>query len=180
MKTNSLLIFIISFICFLLSCGGFLYMQFQIDQKINVIQEYYVQEKQNVNLYNFGNLNQEIQTLTNQENAIKRTFLSEDTLVSFIQEIDKYAQNNSLTVLIETINRSDMEQVAGNQSIQKIDFAVNVNGTYQDIKNFVQEIQSLPVIISVSDLKLYKTNTENSNTIYNGRVTLTGSILFYE
>lgn len=180
MKTNSIYIFLISIKLLIVVCAGFWYMQFEMKKKIALVQQYHVQQQQNSNLELGRSLQLKSITLQGQENKIKKIFLTQNTLVSFVQKIERIAQDNALEITTEKIERDAMIPAGAGQSIERIGFSININGEYKEIKDFVEQVQDLETLTTVQDIRLYKSASENSDTIYNARIILSGTILSYE
>lgn len=180
MKKTSIYLFIIALKVFILVCAGALYMHFQMEKKIGVIQNYHIEEKLNSSLELGRNLQEKVEKLNKQKEVITKVFLSEDILISFIQKTESIGQNNNLEISIETIKRGETNSFGEGKTTQSVDFFINIKGEYVDIKNFIEETQSLETIINVSDIRIYKTFQEDLGEFYSAIVVLSGNILTYD
>lgn len=178
MKTNTIYIFILAITLLLMSVSVFWYVRNGIISKTAVVKEYYQKEKQN-NSFDFGNtLKKEIEQLAVQEAVIKKTFLEKDKVVDFITRIESTGENLNLKTIVQDIKYGDIETVATGHSLSPILFNVQLEGSFSQIEIFLKEIVQSESVLSINELKIYKTEAGVSE--YTARITIKGTILSYE
>jgi Tfp pilus assembly protein PilO len=179
MKTNTLKIFILALLTFLVMASGAMYVHIKIQNKINIVSKLYLQEKQNLDFELEKKLGYKLSLIEDQENKIKNSFLIRGNLISFVDELQRYANNNNVEFVMEKATEAKKIKVNEKYSIAPISFTISLKGVKQDIVAFTEEVKSFNSIILIEEFKMYGLQGEES-LLSNARIILSSNILEYE
>lgn len=179
MKTNSIYILFTTFCLCSASVAGVWYMHTQMNAKIDVIKDYSIRAQQNNNLEFGRELDTQIEKIKEYKDSIMQTFIHEDNLVSFVQQIEQIAEQNNVEVLIEKVDRSKAITISEKYNTQDARFYFNINGQYEQINNFLNELEKFENNILIEEFKLYQ-NRADDFVIYNARVVMMTKIIQYD
>jgi Tfp pilus assembly protein PilO len=175
MKTNTVIIFILSFLFLGSTVVLALYMRKEIGQKIEVVQGHHLKEKENKN-FEFGNqlkINGEL--LKTQEQTLKNVFLDAAEIVGFITNLESTGKTLGLDIVVEKVDYGTPESVESTYTVQPVSFNVQIDGPYAQIKTFLDTIKQSKKILTTKEIKLYKSGS--LATQYTARVIIEGTIL---
>lgn len=157
--------------------GATFYISKQIKQKTEAVRTYYARDTQNKNAELGSRLKKDEQKLFEQERAIKSVFLPETDLVSFIKYIEAKGEEFNLKISIEKVDKGEFENIGDSYKVQPISFYVSIEGTFEQIKNFIDTLLGGQKILQLKELKMYKTSEGGAQDTYTGRIIITGNIL---
>ena len=179
MKTNTIYTLLITICLCTVSVGGVWYMHTQMNKKIEVIKGYSILAQQNSNLEFGRQLDDQVKKITEYKDSIIKTFIHEDGLVSFVQQVEQIAEQNNVEVSIEKVDRAKGVTVSNVYTVQDARFYFNINGQYEQIKNFLNTLENFENIVFVEEFKLYR-NRADDFVVYNARVVMLTKVIQYD
>lgn len=175
MKTKTLYLFYISLFVLLCVGGLVFYTATGIKNKTETIKTYSQQDFKNKNSELGISLKREATNLMEQQSTIESVFLKQEEIIPFITRIESLAQEQNIKAVIDKVDRGVEEVVGQTYKTQSIAFNVSVDGSFEQIKYFIDSITTSEKLIEIKDFKIYKM-TEDSN-MYNARIIITSTIL---
>jgi len=176
MKNNTIYIFIISLL-FLMASGALIfYTHSGIYSKIEIVKAYYAKQKKEQMLQPTIKVKASLESLSYQEQLIKKTFLSSTAMVDFITKLESLAQTNSLNISVQKIEYGTSEVLEEKYTMQSVSFALELQGNFNDINSFVTQLTTSKEVLVIKEFKLYKIGDMGSNT-YTARIIIEGKTL---
>ncbi len=177
MKSKTVSKLILALLIAACAAYGLVYLLGMIEAKSAIVQVQRAKEEQNKN-FEFGNhLRENLRILSEQEARIRSTFIGETNVIGFIQTLESTANQNGLKISIDKVEQGEAQLLAG--SIGKtvpVTFAVQAEGSYGQIRSFIDQMLNLEKRLGLSQVSVYRTGDAG----YTARMTVTGIILSYE
>lgn len=175
MKTNTPYLFLVSLVTLLAVGGLVVYTSEQISIKTEAVKIYYAQDLKNKNIELGTKLKKDVSDIAVQEEIIKSAFLDQNEIVTFITETESLAEKLSLKFSVEKVDKGAEESVGQTYKVQPVAFSVSIDGSFEQIKYFMEQLMESEKIIQVKEFKIYKMG--DSDTQYNARIIITSTIL---
>lgn len=175
MKTKTSYLFFISLFSLICAIGLVFYVATGIKNKTETIKTHYQQDFKNKNIELGGKIKKDAETLTEQQRVLEKVFLKQEEIVPFITRIESLAIEQNLKVEVDKVDRGAEEVVGQTYKTQAIAFNVSLDGSFEQIKYFVDTLSASEKLVEIKDFKIYKMS-EDSN-MYNARIIITSTIL---
>ncbi len=174
MKTNTLYIFILSLVLVLGAIGVSVFVAKQIQDKAEAVKVHYAEDFKNKNT-DFGvGLKKEWAKLIDQEKIITSAFLNENEIVPFITQLESSADMLGLKITVDKVDRGAEEAIGESYKTKSIAFNVSIDGSFEQIKYFIDQIILSKKVVTISEFKIYKIGNSD---LYNARIIITGTTL---
>ena len=174
MKTNTTYIFIISLVLVLCAIGVSVFVAKQIQEKAEAVKVHYAEDFKNKNT-DFGvGLKKEWAKLIDQEKIITNAFLTQNEIVPFITNLESSADALGLKITVDKVDRGAEEALGQTYKTQSIAFNVSIDGSFSQIKYFIDQIILSKKSVTISEFKIYKMGNSD---MYNARIIITSNTL---
>lgn len=178
LKINTKYIFITSIVIFCLAIISVFFAYKEIRSKIDIVKQYRAQETKNKN-EDFGfKLKKQLDVLSNQEKVLYKAFIDSNAIVDFITKIETLGMNSGVVVTVEKMERGTLKTISSNISVQPINFNLKIEGSLDDIVNFVDTINSFEQKMTLKEFKLY--TMDEKTLLYSARIIYQGLAITYE
>lgn len=97
-------------------------------------------------------LKREFEKITDDVDNIKKSLLALDDTLIFIEKLED-AGINSQNIFSVNVAREILDEGG---AITEINFDVNLEGSYNNLLSFLQELKKLPYLISISNVSILK------------------------
>jgi Tfp pilus assembly protein PilO len=174
MKTNTVYIFIASLVLLLGSIGISIFVAKQIREKAEAVKVQYAEDFKNKNIDLGIGLKREWSTLIEQEKIITSAFLNENEIVPFITQLESSANTLGLKITVDKVDRGAEESIGQTYKTKSITFNVSIDGSFEQIKYFIDQIMISKKVVTVPEFKIYKTGNSD---MYNARIIITSNTL---
>jgi Tfp pilus assembly protein PilO len=175
MKTNTPYLFLISLLTLLIVGGLVVYVAKQIEAKTEAVKIHYAKDIENKNIELGTTLKKEAAIIVEQEEVIKSAFLNQDEVISFITDAESLAGNLNLRFSVEKVEKGDEEAVGQTYKTQPVSFNVSVDGSFEQIKYFIEQLTRSKKVVQIKEFKIYKIGEIGNQ--YNARIIITSTIL---
>lgn len=175
MKTKTRYLFFTA-LCTLVFSGALVfYVTTGITNKTETIKTHYQQDFKNKNIELGAKLKREAETLTGHQSVIENVFLKQEDIIPFITQIETLANQQNLTISIDKVDRGTEENVGDTYKTQSVTFNLSVDGSFEQIKYFIDRVTNSETLVEVKEFKIYKVGIDSNS--YNARIIITSTIL---
>lgn len=173
MKTNTFLSLICSVVLCAGSVWGFYAMRSVLAEKLIVVQEYRQKEARNES-YEFGSqLRTNLANLSEQESALRGSFVRKDNTVGFIESIESSARQIGLELSIESVGEGEAQPFSWQtEKTLPLTLTVQAEGTYAQVSAFVEGLANQREALAVSSISLYR-----ADGAYTARIVIEGIMI---
>jgi len=97
-------------------------------------------------------LKKEFESITDNVNNIKKSVLASNDTLIFIEKLEEAGTNSQNTLLVKVAQ----EIVDEEGKVTEINFDVTLDGSYNNLLSFLQELKKLPYLLSISNISISK------------------------
>jgi hypothetical protein len=175
MKTKAHYLFFTA-LCTLVFSGALVFYAITgITNKTEIIKTHYQQDFKNKNIELGVKSKREAETLANQQSVIEKVFLKQEEIIPFITQIETLANQQNLTITIDKVDRGAEEVIGETYKTQSIAFNLSVDGSFEQIKYFIDRVTHSDTLVEIKEFKIYKMGVDSN--LYNARIIITSTIL---
>lgn len=128
----------------------------QIDKIIEIKKEIITES---ATARNLSDTKKKISELMIIDERINSILIQEDKIVNFISMVEQQSEELGVSIRIQKVDFNGFDDV-NNKQLGELEMNFQVDGTWQQVTNFLNVVESLPYVVNIESLRLSTANIE--------------------